>query len=167
MLNDSGRGRGMPPRSRNLQTLAVIGVLAITLSQAACYTYSAAHDGEKVPGARYAFTLTDQGRAELAGQIGPGVLHVEGRLVQNDNAAYTVSVAAVRAIDGRRRWAGERIAIAHDFVANTLERRFSKKRTTIATSAVVGGLVLFAVTRDLNIFGLGRDNPPPPPGPIE
>jgi hypothetical protein len=165
-MNESERGRGLS-RSRHSRMLTVTGVMAITFSQAACYTYSAAPQGEKVPGARYAFTLTDRGRAELAEQIGPGVLQVEGRLVQNDNAAYTVSVAAVRAIDGRRRWAGERIAIAHDFVANTLERRFSRKRTIIATSAVVGGVVLFAVTRDLNVFGLGRDNPRPPQGPID
>jgi hypothetical protein len=144
----------------------VAGSLAVALPQTGCYTYGAAYLGQSVPGTRLALALTDRGRASLSDQIGEGVLQVEGTLLQDSDAAYVVSVASVRSIDGNtRRWGGERIRINHDHVANIRRRDLSRGRTTAAIAAVTVGLTAFILTRNINVFGIGRAPPRDPPDP--
>lgn len=156
----------MQRRSRTLRRALVTGSLALAVPQASCYTYGAVHQGNVVPGTRMAFALTDRGRASLGSQVGPGVLQLEGTLLQTTGDAYVVSVAAVRSIDGgTRRWGGERVTIGHDDVANIRRRSLSKGRTTVAIATVLVGATVFALTRDLSVFGLGKRPPTDPPAP--
>jgi hypothetical protein len=115
-----------------------------------------------------AFALTDHGRASLADQLGPGVLRVEGALVENTGDSYLVNVALVRSIDrGSSRWSGERVTLRRDDVANVFERQFSKRRTIATVAAVTIGITAFILSR--NLLGLGdllgdRGEPPGGPG---
>lgn len=167
MISRSSAGRRFQRRSRSLGSLVPIGILAFMLSQSACYTFAAASTGAKVPGTRLAFGLTDRARADLAEQVGPGAARIEGTLLQDGGAGYVVSIAKVRTIDGKTsRWGGERITIGHDQVANVFERKFSRSRTAMATTAVVVGVTAFILTRNLKVFGFNREDPgdrnPPP-----
>lgn len=156
-MSRSGEGRRVQRHSSDLGTLYLIGMLALTLSQSGCYTLAAASPGHKVPGSRLAFGLTDRGRADLADQVGSGAVRIDGTLIQDSGPAYIVSISSVRSIDGATaRWGGERIIIGRDQVANVFERKFSRSRTAIAAGVVVAGFTAFILTRDLNIFGLGR-----------
>jgi hypothetical protein len=144
----------------------VIGSLAALAPSAGCYTYGAVREGQLAPGARAAFALSDAGRATLGEQIGPRVLQVEGTLLQDTGASYLVRVSAVRSIDGSTaRWGGERITISHGDVESIRRRDFSRGKTAAALGAVAAGVVVFAITRNISVFGIGREPPKDPPDP--
>lgn len=129
--------------------------LMVMLAQTGCYTYAPA-SRELRPGMGVAYTLTDRGRVAMADQVGSGVLRVEGSLLENTGSAYVIKMSRVQSIDGSRsRWGGERVTVSHDHVANSFERKLSKQRTAIAIGATVVGLTVFAITRNLTVFGLG------------
>ena len=133
--------------------------LAGVLTQAACYTYVAPSSAELTPGTRLDVALTDRGRADLADQIGSGVLRLEGRLLSNSPQEYVLGVTRVRAIDGTSsRWAGERLSISRDHVATVRERRLSRSRTTIAAATAVVVVAAFIASRSLSIFGFEADD---------
>jgi hypothetical protein len=145
----------------------ITGALTLIMlaTQSACYTYAPAA-GEPAPGQGVAYTVTDRGRVALADQVGTGVLRVEGTLLQSTGSEYVLAVSRVRTIDGSTsRWAGERVTVAKDDVANSLQRRFSKGRTAMAIGATVVGISVFILTRNLlaSGFSLGDDGDPTPP----
>jgi hypothetical protein len=118
-------------------------------SQTGCYTYAPAA-GELAPGSGVAYTVTDRGRVALNDQVGPGVARVEGTLLQRTGSESVIAVSRIRMIDGSiSRWAGERVTVSTDHVANSYERRFSKQRTAVAVGAAAVGVTLFILTRNL------------------
>lgn len=144
----------------------MITSLAALLPSASCYSYGAVRNGQLAPGARAAFALSDEGRAALGEQIGPRVLQVEGTLVEDTGSSYLVRVSAVRSLDGRTaRWGGERITMNHGYVEGVRRRDFSKGKTAAAVGAVAVGVVAFALTRNISIFGIGRAPPREPTDP--
>jgi hypothetical protein len=144
----------------------VIGSLAAVIPTSSCYTYGAVREGQLTPGTRAAFALSDRGRASLGEQIGPSVLQVEGTVLQDTGDAYTVRVSSIRSIDGSTsRWGGERITINHGDVASIRRRDFSKGKTAAVIGTVATGVVVFALTRNISIFGIGRSPPKDPPDP--
>jgi hypothetical protein len=128
--------------------------MVMLATQSGCYTYAPAA-GEFAPGTRVAYTVTDRGRVALADQVGPGVMRVEGTVLQNTGSGYVVAMSRVRTIDGSiARWAGERVTVEKDHVANSFERRFSKQRTAVAVAATAVGVTVFIITRNLIANGL-------------
>jgi hypothetical protein len=116
---------------------------------------------------RVAYTVTDRGRVALADQVGPGVARVEGTVLQKTGSGYVLAMSRVRTIDGSMsRWAGERVTIEQDHVANSYERKFSKQRTAVAIGATIVGATVFIITRNLIAtglpFGPGDDGRTPP-----
>ena len=144
----------------------MITSLAALLPSASCYSYGTVRNGQLAPGTRAAFALSDAGRAALGEQIGPRVLQVEGTLVEDTGSSYLVRVSAVRSIDGTTaRWGGERITMSHGYVDGIRRRDFSKGKTAAAVGAVAVGVVAFALTRNISIFGIGRAPPREPTDP--
>jgi hypothetical protein len=153
-------------RTHRAERVLLVAALAAVAPTASCYTYGAVRTGQLSPGTRAAFALSDRGRASLGEQIGPRVLQVEGTLVQDTGDAYLVNVSAVRSIDGgTARWGGERIALGHSDVESIRRRDFSKGKTAAAVGAVAATVVVFALTRNLSIFGIGRAPPRDPSDP--
>jgi hypothetical protein len=152
-------------RGRLLRRSALVASMAAILPNTACYTYRAASSEQIVPGTRVAFGLTDQARVDLSEQIGAGALRVDGTLAEATDNSYLLRVSAVRSIQGgSSRWTGEPIRFSQEHVATVMRRDFSRSRTIVAVAAVSAAVAAFIVTRDLNVFGLGRDdrNPRPP-----
>jgi hypothetical protein len=148
-------------RRRSFRRPRITGALTLIMlaTQSGCYTYAPAA-GELAPGAGVAYTLTDRGRVAVTDRVGPGVLRVEGTLVQNTGSEYVLAVSRVRTLDGSiSRWAGERVTVAQDHVANSFERRFSKPRTALAVGATVVGITVFVLTRSLLAGGFGFLDP--------
>ena len=130
-------------------------LLLVMSTQSGCHTLRPAA-GELTPGMRVAYTLTDRGRVAVADQVGTGVLRVEGTLLENTGSAYLLAVSRVRTLDGSTaRWAGERVTIAHDGVANSFERKLSRQRTVLAIGTTIVAVTVFALTRNLIVSGLG------------
>ena len=151
-------------RVRRLRRSALVASMAVILPNTACYTYRAAASEQLVPGTRVAFALTDRARVDLSDQIGAGALRVDGTLADTADNSYLLRVSAVRSIHGgSSRWGGEAIKFSQDHVATVMRRDFSRSRTIAAVATVSAALAAFIVTRDLNVFGLGRDNRNPRP----
>lgn len=123
----------------------------VMLLNVGCYTYQPFVQGGPQPGQRVALELTDQGRAALGDQLGPGVLSVEGTLQGMQSDQYVVGVSRVTTIStGTANWGGERVRIPVSDVARSQLRTLSRGRTVLLVGAVVAGLTAFILTRSLS-----------------
>jgi hypothetical protein len=126
-----------------------------------CYSLQPPRGAALEPGAQVAFDVTDVGRVALGGSMGPEIAQVEGRLVEEVNGDYRLSVSNVRLLRGGTQvWNGERVVISKQHIGRTYERRFSKGRTIALSLAIVAGTVI-VMNKDLNVF-LPRENRPDP-----
>jgi len=125
-----------------------------------CYSYSPPPMLTPAPGTHVALVLSDVGRVGMAPTIGAGVRRVEGVLLPSSDSAYWLQVSDVYGINGSHNsWTAETVAVRRDYVANTLERRFSRPRTYLTVVGASAALVSFVLTRTLfGIGGSGSDN---------
>lgn len=117
-------------------------------------------------GDRVRLALTDSGAVALASQLGPATEEVSGRVLGDSAGAYRLSVLGTRRRGGvEMDWRGEQVKIPRILVARAEERRFSRKRTVLASVA----LVAVAVGIRQAFWGpggvFGRSHPGPSPGP--
>ena len=119
-------------------------VLIATALLTGCYSYQSAGPVDSVAplaGRRVTLRLTDQGTAELVGQLGGGISSVDGEIIGANADQLEVAVASTE--DTRRitaDWKGERVVIPRHAVSSIRERRFSAGATGLAGALVVGGL---------------------------
>ena len=119
-------------------------VIIATALLSGCYSYQSAgpvDSVEPLAGRRVTLRLTDQGTAELVGQLGGGISSVDGEIVAA--SAEQLEVAVTSTEDTRRTtadWKGERVVIPRHAIASVRERRFSPGATGLAGALVVGGL---------------------------
>lgn len=133
-------------------------VLAAVLSLPACYTYRPLAVPEPEAGTRISAQLTGSGSRELAGQIGPDVLHVEGTVVHADSSGLDLEVREIESYRGiRSDWNGEQVRLPRVAVAGIQERKLSPGGTGIMGGALVAGL--YAIYRVLGGPGLFEGNP--------
>ena len=136
---------------RRLVALPAMTTLAM---QAGCYRYVPMYSGAPMPGERYTFEISDQGRVGLADRLGPGVTKVEGTLVRQGDDAYVVSVAGIESIGGgSAHWSGEQVPVRQEYVRGVERREFSRGRTFVAIGAAAVAIGAFIATRGLVGFG--------------
>lgn len=141
----------------------VAAALALA-TNTACYTYAPLATVTPAAGQHLALELSDQGRVAVSERLGPGVVRVEGRLLELRDSVLHVGVTRVATVGGGvANWAGERVAIPQSAVARTTERRLSKTRSFLAAGIVVAAVVAFALTRDLLGFATPETEEKPPP----
>jgi hypothetical protein len=105
---------------------------------AGCYVYHPVGAAAPVGRERVRLTLTDSGAVTLASQLGPATEEVSGQVLADSAGAYVVSVLGTRRRGGiETDWRGEHVVIPRLLVAQTQERRFSRKRTVLASIALV------------------------------
>jgi len=125
-------------------------VAAATLSSSACFTYSAVPTSQPLVERNAEFRITDAGRVELARQLGPGVLTVEGKVVRQDESGWTLRVYRIVDLrDQATTWSGEVVELPRSSVELVSRRDFDRARSVIATAAIAGGFTLFVVSRSL------------------
>jgi hypothetical protein len=133
-------------------------ILGAAMSLAACYTYRPLPTPEPEPGARISAQLTGQGSQDLAGQIGPDVLHVEGEVVEADSSGLDLVVREIESYRGiRSDWNGEQVRLPRAAVAGIQERRLSAGGTGLLGGVLAAGL--YAIYRVLGGPGLFEGNP--------
>jgi hypothetical protein len=116
-------------------------ILCAAVSLAACYTYRPLSTQAPEPGARISAQLTGQGSQDLAGQIGPDVLHVEGEVVESDSSGLNLVVREIESYRGiRSDWHGEHVRLPRDAVAGMQERKLSAGGTGLMGGAIAAGL---------------------------
>lgn len=142
--------------------------LAIGSLVTGCYSLHPVMGGAPEVGTKVAFDVSDAGRVELGGSMGPEIGQIEGVLLGKQNGAYQVAVSGVRFLrGGEQTWTGERVTIKQEHVSRAYERRFSKGRTIALGATIVGTVALVALTSDLLGFGREPTDGEPPEPPIE
>jgi len=106
---------------------------------AACFGYTPVNTAP-APGTEVRLRLTDLGTTELARYLGPRVVRVDGRLVENDSSRLRVSVQSVQTVDGASQpWRGEQAVDFPTAMYSSIERRqLLRSRTTV----IAGGLAV-------------------------
>jgi len=133
-------------------------ILGAALSLAACYTYRPLSTPEPEPGSRISAQLTGQGSQDLAGQIGPDVLHVEGDVVEADSNGVDLVVREIESYRGiRSDWQGEQVRLPLTAVAGIQERKLSAGGTGLMGGVLAAGL--YAIYRVMGGPGLFEGNP--------
>ena len=129
-------------------------VLALT----GCYTYRPLTTTEPAAGTQVSAQLTSTGSRELAGQVGPDVLHLEGKVLHADSAGLDMEVREIESYRGiRSDWNGEQVRVPRVAVAGIQERKLSPGGTGIMSGVIVAGL--YAVYRVPGGPGLFEGNP--------
>jgi hypothetical protein len=105
---------------------------------AGCYVYRPVSGPLSSARERVRLELTDSGAVTLASQLGPATEEISGRVLGDSAGAYVVSVLGTRKRGGAELdWKGEQVAVPRALVARAAERRFSRRRTAIASLALV------------------------------
>lgn len=122
-----------------------------------CYEFLPAPRPDTLVGRRVQVTVTDEGSAVLASQIGPSGEAVGGTLMADADDAYVISTTTVRYRSGwETGWRGEEVRVPRRVVVKLEERQLSKTRTTLASVVAAAALVMAK-----NAFGgLGGSNAP-------
>jgi hypothetical protein len=129
---------------------ALIGIFVLLT---ACYTYRPVSDPAPSPGDRISAQLTTEGSRELAGEIGPEVLHVEGDVVMTDSSGLDLQVREIESYRGiRSDWHGEQVKLPLSAVAGLQQRKLSVGGTTLMGGVLAAGL--YAMYRVLGGPGL-------------
>ena len=128
-------------------------LLGTTLALVGCYTYRPIAIPAPAEGTRVSAQLTGQGSVDLAGQIGPDVLHVEGNVIGADSTGLELVVREIESFRGiRSDWQGEHVRIPRQAVAGMQERRLSIGGTGLLAGVMAAGL--YAIYRVLGGPGL-------------
>lgn len=139
-----------------------LGCIALVEFLAGCYVLQPATGAGPEPGTLMAFEVNDLGRLALGGQMGPEIVHVEGRLVSKSNEEYQILVKSVKLIQGGTQvWNGEQVTIKREHISQTYERHFSKSQTIALSAVFVAGV--FVVVQKFELFGLGDKDQDPAP----
>lgn len=137
-----------------MQSMFWLGAL---LALAGCYTYRPISTTAPEHGTRVSAQLTGQGSVDLAGQIGPDILHVEGDVVEVDSTGVELVVREVESFRGiRSDWQGEHVRIPSQAVAGMQVRRLSVGGTSLMGGVMAAGL--YAIYRVLGGPGLLEGN---------
>lgn len=100
--------------------------------------------------------LTDGGTANLAASVGPSVVALEGRIVEQNATRFTLAVTGSQTRDRQtREWQGETVQIAFSDVAHFSVRRFDTKRTVITAAGIIGGAAFMAKAFGVSVGGSG------------
>jgi hypothetical protein len=117
----------------------LIAVTAAAGVSSGCYFHHAVIDPFPAPNTSVTVTLTQRGREELSGLLGPGAHALDGRVLASSPDTIALAVYHMRRVNGRiEPWEGQHVALPQRSAARVEERRFSAP----ATAAVVGGAVL-------------------------
>lgn len=158
-MNRTSEGARRP--ARRGVSLLLLGVWALQ----GCYSVRTVQPGEPQPGSRVVAQLTPDGSRQLASQVGPRVIAVEGVLDQA--TADQLSLRLVRT-EGSNQvstfWNNEEVAIPRPAIALLRERRLDRTRSYLMAGAIVGAALLAGALTS-GVFTTddgGGTNPPPP-----
>lgn len=131
-----------------------------------CYETLPLQEGSPPETAGVQLVLNDKGRVEVSTMLGGEVDKVEGTLVAQNSASYTLAVSQVYTLGGSSsKWSGEQVTIAKDGTRGYQVHRFNSTRTLVVAAIITGAAVAFLVGVGLNGSAVGNANgPKPQPG---
>lgn len=135
--------------------ITALGVLLV-----GCYTLQPISGAVPATGTKVALDVNDAGRVALGGTMGPEIAQIEGLLIDRNGGDFVIAVSMVRLLRGGEQvWNGEQVRVNSEHVSSTYERRFSRERSIVLGTTVIGGFAAFLITRAL--IGAGSDEERP------
>ena len=128
--------------------------------QIGCYSFLPVQSELPVKADRISLTINDRGRVLLADRVAPLLDRIEGRLINADSANVTIAVS--RVVNLRKdvsNWTGERVIVPREAILGFQDRPYSRSRTFALIGALIGGLVLLALSISLAVSGSGLPDP--------
>jgi hypothetical protein len=151
-------------RSRRRRSAAFVLAAPLLVNTVACYDYRPLAGVAPQPGQPVSLDVTDQGRVDLAEQLGAGVLRLEGTLQGIERDHYVLGVSRIAFLNGQvANWSGEKVNVPRADVGLVSERQLSKTRTALTVGAVIAAIGAFVLTRSI-IGGGSVDAEKLPPG---
>jgi hypothetical protein len=155
------------PRRRLLRRAdaAAVSVLLFPFLNG-CYTYKRVATTQLPQGTDVSLTITDQGRVGLGDRMGPGVMRVNGRVVDPSDSAWVVRVSSVEMLaGGKTNWSGEEVRLPRAYVGEVGTRELSRKKTWLAAGITIGAVAATVAAVSLIAHGFeGSDVTPPRDG---
>ncbi len=104
----------------------------------ACRTYVPIEGPQPEPGTKVRAELSDQGAANLASQVGPRAVAVDGHVASAGGPELVLAVSAVQRRDGLEEfWRGEQVTIPRADIASLRRERISPQRTGVVVGTAV------------------------------
>jgi len=126
-------------------------MLILLAPSSACFQYRAAPPAELAVGSYTAVALSDSGAQLLAPAVGPRAVRLQGRLVQAERSALTVSVSSiVRSPSQEESWPSEWVRVPLSAVQQVQVRRLDRPRSALLASAVLVGILTTRLVIDAN-----------------
>ncbi|MES2522115.1 MAG: hypothetical protein V4617_05395 [Gemmatimonadota bacterium] len=155
-------------RRVRVRRAALLGSLYATQLLAGCYRAVPIADAGSAANARRVIaSLTMQGTTDLAAQVGPGVVRLEGDVAGMRGDTLELALTRTEQANGTdNSWQRQRVLVPRASVATLAERRLDRKRSWLAAAAVGAMAFLAAVIAGSGGGGGGGDGQPviTPPG---
>lgn len=135
------------PLVLRLRRPAFVLALLSLVAHTACYAYQPAVGTPRI-GNNVRLQLTEAGTTEQAKYLGPNVQEITGPLHDVlPSGTLVVTPEWVKTSSGvLQPWSGEgSVHVPREYVRTLEVRTFNRRRTTVASVAVVGGLVAIAI----------------------
>jgi hypothetical protein len=114
-----------------------------------CYTYSSTPVDNTTLLAPVRVDLTESGSQELASQVGPRSVMLEGVLAARSDSDLTFGVTALTRTNGvEETWHGERVTVPFSSVSRIQRRKFSALNTGLFVAGLVAGGFLVKLGAD-------------------
>jgi hypothetical protein len=159
-MNRLAEGAPRTGTGRRATSLALLGVFVLQ----GCYTVKQVEAGGPRPGSRVVASLTADGSQQLASQVGPRVVAVEG--VLDEATPSQLSLRLVRT-EGANQvstfWNQEEVTIPRPAISQLRERTLDRTRSYLMAAVIVGAAALAAVLTRGIFAGDGGGGPIPSP----
>jgi hypothetical protein len=147
------------PGSRCLMRVVPLAALLLC----GCYVNIPMTTSSPDPGTRLHVQLTDAGSVDLARYLGPNVISIDGRFIQADDSALSVSVNQVSMRSGDEQfWKGETVVLPRSAIAFVQRRKLSTWRSGLLAGVFLAGLAVLGSSTGGNAGGGGENGPPNP-----
>jgi hypothetical protein len=161
----AGRDRTAASTARRRRGL-VLWALAVVQAGSACYrVVPVAGVDRATAGGRFVAALTSQGTTDMAAQVGPDVVRLEGVLLGTRGDSLELALIRTEKSSGTDDlWQRQRIVVPRTALASMGERRIDRKRSWLAAAGV--GALAFLAAAITGGAGGGGDGLPQisPPG---
>ncbi len=152
-----------PPFSRGWVRAVAAALLPVTLL-AGCYTRVPLDGRDPAPNTRVVVRLTPQGAEEMARQVGPRVVSIEGDVAAvREGGLQLLARGTTTQNGGTTFWSGEPVDVPRSAVAGIDTRTLSRSRSVLIAGAIVAAALVVAAAFGLTGSGDGGGGTTPVP----
>jgi hypothetical protein len=118
-------------------------LITFAFSATGCATYTPIAQRETPTAGEIRLLLTDRGSVELAAQVGPQVVALEGRVREMTDSTLRLSLSSVTTRTGDpTAWVGEPVTVPIAYVSSVQKREPSRSRSFLLAGAIATAVLV-------------------------